>query len=197
MMIGLEYLENSTPKGAKAKNKLALRPRRVGAGMGIALLLGIFSLGIAGCAARQSNITNLPTGVTLSEVQKWDTATANLAKIATAVTAARQSVLFLCDTPVPTSGVPLVSAAACIKMADDLGKIDQVQIAASQYLQTVPNSWGTPVAAQVASFISTITLQLQDINSYGVTGISNPTSVSEVNGFLSTISASAAIIAAL
>jgi PBP1b-binding outer membrane lipoprotein LpoB len=145
----------------------------------------------SGCAARQKNITDLPAGVTQAQVQKWDTAVANLHKIATSVSAARQLVIDLNKQGVFPDGDAYVATITGI------GKIDQVELSSANFLDAVPNTWGSSTSATIQNNMNEITAALQKLNTQGVTGIKNPDSLKQVNTFLSEISGFAAVILSL
>src|ERR1700739_884814 len=85
-----------------------------------------------GCAARQKNITNLPAGVTETQVQNWDTAVATLDKIAQTTSTLRQAIIALNQSKVLPDGTVYGS------ILTSLGKIDQAQIDAVSYLKAQP-----------------------------------------------------------
>ena len=146
---------------------------------------------LAGCAARVKNVTNLPTGVTLTEVQQWDSAVQNLNKIATAVTAARQSLIAL-----HTGGL-LPDGPAYVTALQVIGKIDTLQVSASATLQQTPNSFSASTKAQVQALLQQISAQLLTLNSSGVVGIKNPNSQTQVADLIAEISAAVTLVLSL
>jgi len=103
----------------------------------------ISSFVFAGCAARQKTITNLPAGVTLTQVQAWDSAVANLDKIASSTTAARQAIITLHTQGVIPDGVTYG------KILTALAKIDQGEISAAAFLKAYPNTWSPGLATKM------------------------------------------------
>jgi hypothetical protein len=162
-------------------------------------LCGIFVALTGGCAARTTTVTNLPPNVTQTEVQRWDSAVANLDKIAQTVSTLRQLTQALCSATVTTpSGTgPVLATGTCDLLLTDIGKIDQAEIAAAGVLQAVPNTWGASTTSQIAQYTQIITAALSDITANGLAGIKNPTAVAQVQSFLATISGAVTIIEAL
>jgi hypothetical protein len=166
-------------------------------------LLAIAALGcvliFTGCAARTTTVTNLPANVTQTEVQRWDSAVANLDKIAQTVSTLRQLTQALCSATVTTSAgtSPVLATGTCDLLLADIGKIDQAEIAAAGVLQAVPNTWGASTTSQIAQYTQIITAALADITANGLAGIKNPTAVAQVQNFLTTISGAVAIIETL
>jgi len=167
-----------------------MRTRRIALVIALALSLG-------GCAARQSTVTNLPPGVTQAQVQSWDSAVANLNKIATANSALRQAVIQLHNTNDANGNAIFPSGQAYVTTLTLIGQIDQTENAASVFLQTVPNSWPTSTKTQIATYMSGISAALQQLNTQGVTGIKNSNSLNNVNTFISEITSSVTIILSL
>lgn len=146
---------------------------------------------VAGCAARAKNVTNLPAGVTMTQVQNWDAAVANLQKIAATTSTLRQAVIALNKTGAFPDG-PAYAATL-----DGIGKVDQLQIEAANFLQTVPNDWSLPTQQKVQAYVQQIQATLTDITTNGVAGIKDPASQSQISTLISNIGAAAAIIISL
>jgi hypothetical protein len=163
---------------------------------GSSILAIALSMAMIGCAARQSTITNLPTGVTQTQVQKWDTAVKDLTTIANTVSTARQSILYLCTTEAPGATTTLIPTAACKAIATDFGKIDNIEIAAAGFLEGVPKTWNQTIATQVNQWTSQIAALLIDITA-NVASISNQSTVAEITGFVTTISTAVTEISGL
>ena len=145
-------------------------------------------------------VTNVPTGVTVNQVQAWDSAVKDLATIATLTHTAQQLTLTLNTTTVRTNGVPAVvfpSGAAYNATLTDLAKIDQAQIEAAEFLKTVPNDWGTSTKAQIAAYITKITAALADATANGLVGVKNTNSQQQLGQFLQDIAGTAALISQL
>jgi hypothetical protein len=148
-----------------------------------------------GCAAK-INVTALPTGVTSTQVNDWNSAVQDLSTISASVAALSQSTLFLCESPV-AAAKPLITPGACKLILTDLGKANSLEIAASGFLQGVPKSWNQSISTQVQQWTSQIAALLIDITTNGVAGISNPTSVADVNQDVTAISNAISEIAAI
>jgi hypothetical protein len=141
----------------------------------------ISSFVFIGCAARQKNVTNLPAGVTQTQVQQWDTAVANLDKIAQSNTALRQAVIQLRGQGlIPDDKVYGVLLTA-------IGKIDQAEVSAAAMLKAYPNTWTPGLAAQIQQYTAIISAQLTAITQSGLAGIKNPNSQQQVSQLITEI----------
>jgi len=164
---------------------------------------GVAALGVVllftGCAARQTTITNLPANVTQTQVQNWDSAVANLDKIAQSVHTLEQLTQTLCTATMTTaSGTgPVLAPGTCDLLLTDIGKIDQAEITAAKVLQQVPNTWGASTASQIAQYTAIITQALSDLTANGLVGIKNVMAQAQVQQFLVTIKGAVQVIAAL
>jgi len=164
------------------------------AGIAMVLMVAAFMAAImifAGCAARIKTVTDLPAGVTLQQAQSWDSAVANLHKIATATSTLRQAVIALNKSGVFPDGPAYASTLNAIV------KIDQLQLAASTLLRQAPQNFGAPVKAQVADYVQQISAQLSLLNTQGVTGIKNTSSQQQIAQLISEISAAVQLVLAL
>lgn len=145
----------------------------------------------AGCAARQKNVTDLPPGVSQSAVQSWDTAVANLHKIAVANSALRQLVISLNKQGTfPDSG-------GYATTLHSIGQVAQLEKAAADYLSGVPKTWGASTAQTIEANMNGILSDIQTINTEGITGIKDPGSLQQVNTFISEIKTLTNIILSL
>jgi hypothetical protein len=164
---------------------------------------GVAALGLAlifsGCAARTTTITNLPTGVTTSQVQNWDSAVKDLATIATITHTAQQLVTTLHSSTVTVNGTAstVLTGAAYDTLVADLAKVDQAQIEASEFLKTVPQNWGQSTQTQIAGYITAITAALADATANGLVGVKNPSAQAQLAQFLADIGQTAALISQL
>lgn len=155
----------------------------------VAVLL--LTVSLAGCAARQKNVTNLPAGVTLTEAQQWDTAVANLDKIASFTSSARQTVISLNKQGVFPDGPNYVTSLQV------LGKVAQLQLSASTLLKAAPGNFSVSTKGQVQALLQEISQQLTVLNTNGVTGIKDPSSLQQVNSLISNLGAAVALILSL
>jgi len=155
------------------------------------LLACSLTVAIAGCAARVKTVTNLPAGVTQTQVQNWDAAVADLQKIASVTTSLRQSVISLNKAGVFPDG------PAYADTITGIGKIDELQIEASNYLQSVPSDWSLPTQQKILAETQQIQAILTDMTNTGIVGIKDPASQSQVATLISNIGAAAALIISL
>lgn len=61
-----------------------------------------------------------------------------------------------------------------------IGKIDQVEVDAVNFLQTVPNNWSVSTKTKVAVYMNEISTLVNQLNSQGVTGIRNKDSQTQI-----------------
>jgi len=154
----------------------------------------VFSLSgfvLAGCAARQKTVTNLPAGVTQSQAQKWDSAVANLDKIAQTVSTLRQAVIALNQQKLLPDGATYVSILTAI------GKIDQAEIDASAFLKAQPQNWGVDAQTKVKNEIAIIQQEIAAINSQGLVGIKDQNAKNQVQQLVNNLSGLATVILSL
>lgn len=151
----------------------------------------VLSLAIGGCAARVKTVTNLPAGVTQAQAQNWDSAVANLDKIASAVSSARQAVIAANKGGVFPDGKPYITTL------ETLGKIDQLQLSASAILKASPNNFSDSVKGQVADYMNQIAQQILVLNSQGTTGIKDANTQQTVAKFIGQITAAVALVLSL
>ena len=157
----------------------------------ILTLAAVVSIVSGGCAARAKNITGVPSGVTQAQVQNWDAAVANLQKIASVTTTLRQAVISLNKTGAFPDGPAYAGTLSGI------GRIDELQIAAANFLQGVPNDWSATTQATVNGYVTQIQAILTDLISSGVVGIKNPQSQQQVTALINEIGSAAAMIIGL
>jgi hypothetical protein len=151
----------------------------------VALLLlcmaGAFLAG--GCASRVKNVTNLPPGVTQAEVQNWDKEIAALHKMATITSSLRQGVIGLEKANAFPDTVAYVNALRAI------AKIDQLELAASDYLKQQPEYFGQPQKDKVKGILGDIAAEIQTLNVQSLAGIKNQDTAKEVNTLATELSA--------
>ena len=145
-------------------------------------------MALAGCGARVKTVTDLPTNVTQTQAQSWDTAVANLHKIATATSTLRQAVIALNHQGVFPDGPAYASTLNAIV------KIDQLQLAADALLRQAPQNFGQPVRAQIADYVQQISAQVAQLNE---TGIKDANSQKQIAQLISEISSATALILSL
>jgi len=160
--------------------------------------LGLALIFAGGC--QHQAVTNVPAGVTVNQVQAWDSAVKDLGTIATLTHTAQQLVVTLNTTTVTVNGVPQIvfpSGAAYNATLTDLARIDQAQIEASEFLKTVPQNWSADTKTKIANYITTITAALADATANGLVGVKNANSQAQLQGFLNDISSTANLISQL
>lgn len=153
--------------------------------------LAILTLSLAllsGCAARVKNVTNLPPGVSLQQVQGWDTAVSDLDKFSTAVSSVRQAVISLNRQGVFPDG-PQYTATL-----QGIAKADNIEIEAANFLKSVPNDWSQPTQQRFAAYASQIATALSDVTKNGTIGIKNTSSQQQVVALISNAAAIIGII---
>lgn len=151
----------------------------------------LLAIALTGCAANQAPPpTNLPAGVTVSEVQNWDKAVKALNAISVTAKSGTDDVIALNRAGIFKDGAAYVATLGAIK------KMDLAGIEGAKYLQTVPNQWGVPIQGKVASILAGITAALQDANKNGLAGIKDPASVDKFNKVIAAFQVSIAIIQA-
>ena len=160
------------------------------------LILAVAALALSGCAARQQTITNLPVGVTQTQVQAWDTAVSKLHTVATVSSTLRQTVITLHNTIGPNGQALIPSGNAYVMILDSIGKIDQAENAASVFLQTVPNNWPASTKAQIAGYMSAISSALTTLTQEGTLGIP-AANQANVTGLITSIGSAVTAILAL
>jgi len=125
-------------------------------------LLGVFLIfaagaGAASCASRIQHVTDLPPGVTEQQVKDWDAEVAALHKIASATSSIRQAVIDLHNA----GAFP--DSPAYIKVLQSIGKVDQLEQAAAEYLQQTPKTFGQPQKDKVKALVAQIGNELNDL----------------------------------
>lgn len=146
---------------------------------------------LTGCAARVKTVTDLPAGVTQTQAQQWDTAVANLHKIATVTSTLRTSVIALNKAGTFPDGAAYATALQTIQ------KIDQIQLAASAVLRQAPQNFDAPTKTKIADYMQQISAQIATLNTQGVTGIKDPAGVQSINSMINDLSAAASLVLAL
>jgi len=147
----------------------------------------VSSFVLSGCAARQKNVTNLPAGVTLAEVQHWDSAVANLDKIAQTTSTARKAVMDL-------NQQGLVSGEYYGTILTSFGKIDQLQIDAVQFLKMQPKNWSVSTQLKVKNDLALMQSELQNLTQQQILGIKNAGAQKQVGALVTEIGDLAALI---
>jgi len=178
LLRALRILDKLFPQGYKLEFRLILP-----------FVLAL-SLVFCGCAAKKT-VTNLPAGVTQTQVQQWDSAVQYLNKIATVNTTLRQTVIALNKSGVIPDGKVYGD------MLTAIGKIDQAQISASSFLQAYPNTWTPGLATQIQQYVNIISAQLTAITQDGLAGIKDANSQKQVTALIAEITAAANLVLAL
>jgi len=129
---------------------------------------------LAGCAIH-TTVTNLPPGVTQQQVNNWQNASNDLSKAQSFTHVALVSV-----TTFNKNGV-FPDSPAYAATLENIGRAEQVEIAAAQFLKTVPNDWSMSVKNQIAGYTANILMQLQAANTSGATGVKNLNTAKQLN----------------
>jgi len=132
------------------------------------------ALVLCACAARVKTVTNLPLSVTVTQVQSWDTAVADLDKFSQAVSAAQSAVLQLHQQGVFPDGPEYIATL------NGFGRAAQVRIEAANFLKGVPNDWSQNTQQTFASYAAQIAQALEDIVKTGTVGIKNANSQQQI-----------------
>jgi hypothetical protein len=138
-------------------------------------------------------VTNLPPGVTQTQVTNWFAAEGALQTIAQSTSALRQSVIAvhgIANTPLPDG--PLYMG-----FLQSIGKIDQAQIAAANFLNGVPRTWGTSISTQIAGWANGILDAAKSMVNSGAASIKNPNSQKQMSDFLTDIQDAAQLLVTL
>lgn len=147
-----------------------------------------FACTLAGCAARVQHVIDLPAGVTEQQAKDWDSAVANLHKIAATTSTLRKSVIALRNDGVFPNDDAYASALQV------LGKIDQIQVAASDLLRQQPKAFGQPQRQQIALYMQMVSAELKLLNTAGATGIKNADSRKQFDDLVSEITGLAGLV---
>jgi hypothetical protein len=148
----------------------------------------VFSL--SGCAARVKNVTNLPPGVTLQQAQNWDSAIADLHKIASTVSSLRQALVDLHNAGM----IENIYYSEALRM---IGNIDRLELSAETILRQSPQNFSASAKQQVGIYVQEISAQIQALNAAGATGIKNPNSLQTVNKLIGDLTAVVGLILSL
>jgi hypothetical protein len=160
----------------------------------------VVTLCLTGCAARQKQVTNLPAGVTQAQVQNWDSAVANLDKIAQTVSTLRQAVITANQTMVTdSSGTHKLfpDGPAYVAFLTSIGRIDQLEIDSSAMLKAQPQNWGVDVQTKIKNNMALMQQEIAAINSQGLIGIKSASAQAQVQQLTTNLSNLALLIVSL
>lgn len=145
------------------------------------LLIAIVMItGLVGCANKNQHITNLPPAVTETEVKNWYAAVGGLSQVADVTSASTKLVVQLHDTRIFEGD----GYEATIRA---LGRIAQGGISAKQFLDTVPETFGTGTKNTLLSFADSALNELIVAEREGLAGVKNPNSQKELTAFYGSI----------
>lgn len=130
---------------------------------------------LSGCASRVKNVTNLPPGVTVAEVQAWDAEVAALHKIAAVTSTLRQGIIGLEQAGAFPDSVAYVNALRGV------AKIDQLELAASDYLKQKPEYFGATQKEKVKGILEDIGKEIATLNVQSLAGIKNTDKQKQIN----------------
>jgi hypothetical protein len=163
--------------------------------LGVFLTCTLTACLLAGCAARVKNVTNLPQGVTQQQAQSWDTAVANLHKIASAVSTFRQTLTALHGAQY--DGKPVLSDEYYSEGLRMIGNVDRLELSAEIVLRQSPQNFSDTTKQKVVLYVQEISTELNQLNAAGATGIKNPKSLQQINNLLAELSGIVSLILAL
>lgn len=147
---------------------------------------------LSGCAARVAHVTDLPPGVTEQQAKNWDTAVADLHKIADLNSAARKALIAVRNAGAFPSDEYYAKAITAV------GHIDQYEVEAAHFLEQMPKAFGTSQQQKLRSELGLISSELAELNSIGaVPGIKNPDSQQTIGQIIAEITATANLILAI
>src|SRR5271166_775156 len=155
------------------------------------LIVALAVVSYGGCAARVKTVTNLPPGVTMQQAQNWDSAVANLHKIASTVSTFRQTLTDL--HAAQYQGAPVLSDAYYSEALRMIGNVDRLELSAEVVLRQSPQNFSLTAKQQVGIYVQQISTELQQLNAAGATGIKNPKSLQQVNQLLGEVTAIVAL----
>jgi hypothetical protein len=151
----------------------------------------LVAVALSGCAARVKTVTNLPAGVTQQQAQSWDTAVANVHKIADGTSAARQAVIAANKQGVFPDG------PAYITTLEVLGRVDKLQLASDAVLKQSPNNFSDSTKAKIQANMQQISAQLTTLNQEGLTGIKSSGTQQQVGQLITEVTSAVALILTL
>lgn len=137
------------------------------AAVGLCILCMLLAFFGAGCAARTKTVTNLPAGVTQAQVQAWDSEVAALHKMATITSTVRQGIIGLEKDGAFPDTVAYVNALRAI------AKIDQLELAASVYLQEKPEYFAVPQKEKVRQILNEVGSEIEGLNVQSMINVKN------------------------
>jgi hypothetical protein len=112
------------------------------------------SIALSGCANR-TVVTGLPAGVTNAQINAWTSSVSYLKNISDLTHAVQVAVITANRNGLFKDGLAYASTVTAI------GRADALELQATQFLQSVPNSFGQPIQTQLMSYTTQILSQLQ------------------------------------
>lgn len=147
------------------------------------LILSVLLSSLLGCAAKNTTVTNLPTGVTQAQVNSWTSAVNDLKEAQDLTHGGLTTVIGLNhQSPSIFPDGPAYAGALAA-----FGKAEQLETQAAVFLKTVPNNWSTSTTNQVADYSAQILLQLQTAQLQGAVGIKSPAAVTALSNTLTQV----------
>lgn len=145
-------------------------------------------LALAGCGARVKTVTDLPTNVTMQQAKDWDTAIADLHKIADTVTTLRKTVIAARNA----GAIP--DDVAYTELLRGIGNVDVLELNAKNLLEKTPKAFSASEKQFLQMQMNSILDELKQVNTQGTTGIKNQQSLSTINGIISELQATANLV---
>jgi hypothetical protein len=165
---------------------------KLGAVLLLFACLGTGTMLSSGCQ-KHITVTGLPPGVTQVQVTNWYAAEGALQQIAQTNSALRQAVIGVHGIP----NTPLPDGKLYVGILQSVGKIDQAQVAAANFLNTVPNSWGTGTASQIGSWATGILDAINSMVTSGAVNVKNPNSQLQLSDLIATLKTAAQLLVTL
>lgn len=155
------------------------------------ILVLLVAVSVSGCAPRVKNVTDLPPGVTLTQVQRWDRAVTDLSTIASLTSAARKTAIELNMAGDFPAGPPYRTTLEAI------ANVDTLQLAASSVLKETPNQFTDTTRSRVKEMMDQISAQIVLLNATGGIGIKNKDNQMKFQKLLGQIQAAADLVLSL
>jgi hypothetical protein len=156
----------------------------------LAFTASALALAALGCAPRVKNVTNLPAGVTQTQVQAWDSAVADLHKVAATTSTLRQSVIAI-------HAQGLFPDAKYAETLRAIVNVEVLEINAANFLQKTPNTFGETQKQFVTAQMNAILQELRQAIPEGLLAVKNANSQKQLNTLLAEVQAAVNLVLAL
>ena len=136
----------------------------------LAISLLVLLLPGLSCARKQITVTDLPPGVSETEVKNWYVATGAMLVIAEGTEDATDFVISLRESGVFSDDAAYVSTLKALKRVATTGK------SASSFLEQVPNTFGLDTTGKLVEFADIAVIEVQAAIDQGTIGIGDDAS---------------------